>query len=155
MINCTASEFQCNRTRTCISKRYVCDSAYECSDGSDEIGCRKLYSSLIIRRLSAFLIFIVKSIVLFFICPCYVFQLPGLLMVVMTMSSNASQADASLRTGSAMDRKTVKTARTKAHAVSIPQSHDLNIITGQNENYSHTFCWYFSAQNVQPGFLHL
>lgn len=37
---CLISEFEC-RNKECIPKSFHCDSQSDCSDGSDEIGCRK------------------------------------------------------------------------------------------------------------------
>lgn len=38
---CLYSEFEC-RNKECVPKSFQCDSRSDCSDGSDEIGCRKL-----------------------------------------------------------------------------------------------------------------
>ncbi|KAH7723788.1 low-density lipoprotein receptor-related protein 1 [Aphelenchoides avenae] len=37
--DCTSDEHQCNGTRTCIPKSYVCDGSKDCASGSDEENC--------------------------------------------------------------------------------------------------------------------
>ena len=38
---CNSNEFQCESDRSCISFVGRCNGRRECSDGSDEAGCRK------------------------------------------------------------------------------------------------------------------
>ena len=53
---CRADEFQCRGDRSCISRAGYCNGIRECSDGSDEVGCRKYHTLIItgnmIRKVS-------------------------------------------------------------------------------------------------------
>ena len=37
--SCTASEFKCVESGTCIPKIWACDGQKNCANGSDEVGC--------------------------------------------------------------------------------------------------------------------
>lgn len=39
--NCTPTEFKCSSGHQCINSFYRCDGVFDCSDRSDERGCRK------------------------------------------------------------------------------------------------------------------
>ena len=47
---CESHQFQCEEHHNCINGVWRCDGDEDCSDGSDEAGCRKLlsYISLIV-----------------------------------------------------------------------------------------------------------
>lgn len=38
---CADSEFFCNNTHKCVSKKYRCDGEDDCGDHEDEQNCRK------------------------------------------------------------------------------------------------------------------
>ena len=40
---CKEDEFKCNGSNVCISSHWVCDQDADCSDKSDEVGCRMLF----------------------------------------------------------------------------------------------------------------
>lgn len=41
--NCTSNQFQCTIGNECIRALFRCDGDPDCADGSDEVGCSKLY----------------------------------------------------------------------------------------------------------------
>lgn len=47
-ITCRADQFQC-KDKSCIPGHFHCSGNAECSDGSDELNCSKLFVSLIIQ----------------------------------------------------------------------------------------------------------
>jgi len=51
--SCTASQFQCSSADQCVPISYHCDGEVDCQDESDELGCSKLYSYMLILKSSA------------------------------------------------------------------------------------------------------
>ena len=50
---CRSDEFQCRSDRSCINRDDYCNGVRDCSDGSDEVGCRKYISSVDPTELSS------------------------------------------------------------------------------------------------------